>query len=160
MKPNPDFREEPDDLLEQVVHELRNQPVPPMPSELRDFAKVTVATESSSKRVRTPILLLAVAAAALLVASATYFAIHDDSEQLSIAETPNDTTTSEDTLANQGRDADGIVLVELSSSPALAALDTRLDELNEQIGQLRRQAELLDARRRVTELASALAVLD
>ncbi len=160
MNKLPEHNDETEDLLDQVIEELRNQSVPPMPSELLVFAKSAVTERASGKRVPTPLSLIAVAAAVIMVASATYLVTHGGSDRQQVAEISKGPNLSDDPPSNQDVGPDGIVMVELSSSPVLSELDAGLDELAVEIMRLRRQAELLDVRRRATELTGSLAMLD
>lgn len=139
-------------VLDRVATQLREQPIPEMPSELREWDPL-----QRSKTIPVPfnaasIRVAAVAAGVLLVLGlgvATVRLMRDTPESSTSLDPPIETAKT----IGSGE----IVVEELLTTARLDVMYEELDGIDREIQQLKQKAILLDARRKASELLSMLA---
>ena len=155
MKQSSKHDKESEALLNRIAAELRDQAVPPMPMECLDFDAPVDHYDQTKIQVRRYWALLAVAATIALIVWTTYV-LHRTGRPQKILP---DGQTQFASAADQDQ-PDEIEQFELADPADLAAISAGIDDIQGEVERLKRQAELLDARRRATELLSVMASLD
>lgn len=128
-----------DELLDEITAYLRNEPVPEMPNVLARTARTPVARPR--RWVGTAV------AAGIVAASLDGFLIWRN-----FVETDQPKVPGVVAAPPSKPSAPTIVVLPIDLTKPLTQLDGRLDEIDQEIAVLRRQAALLDVRRKADEL--------
>jgi len=134
-------------LLDRITQQLREQPIPAMPAHREHWTPESAVAEQKHRQARRLIACsIAMAAALLLMLGAAYWGWSVKSQTLIV----------EDDAAIESESADNVQTLAVVLTERLDEMQHGLDELDGEIAELKRQAELLDARRKVESLLNAM----
>lgn len=139
---------EPQDLLDRITQQLREQPIPPLSEDCQHWTPESALADQ--KRLRGSRLVacwIAVAAALLLMLGAVYWSWSVESQEIVV----------EDDTKIESESADNVQTMAIVLTERLDEMQHGLDELDGEIAELKRQAALLDARRKAESLLNAMA---
>lgn len=137
---------EPQDLLDRITQQLREQSIPPLPERCQHWTPEPALAER--KRLRGSRLVACwIAAALLLMLGAVYWNWPVESPEIIV----------EDDSKTELKTADNVQTVAIVLTERLDEMRHGLDELDGEIAELKRQAALLDARRKAESMLNAMA---